>query len=240
MAEDTAARRGNPSFVWRAGQTRRLDMVRHYITLEGKSVLDVGCGVGAYVRQFRSFTPRVFGVDVEEDRLQRAREASPYLALAEAEALPFADASFDVLFSHEVLEHVRDDREALREAVRVVKPGGRIVIFVPNRFFPFETHGVYVRGRYHFGNIPLVNYLPGRLRNHLCPHVRAYTRPGLRRLWADLPVRVVTHRGVYPGFDNIAAARPRLATLLRRVLYFGENTGLAYFGLSHFVVLEKC
>lgn len=239
-SNDMAAKRGNPSYVWRAGQARRLEMVRKHAPVQGRRILDVGCGVGTYVRQFRAYTPAVFGVDVEIDRLARALEASPYLAVAEAEALPFHDRTFDLVFLHEVIEHVRDDRTTIAEACRVARPGGRIVIFAPNRLYPLETHGVYIGGQYHFGNIPLVNYLPNPLRRRFCPHVRAYTWYGLRRLWANLPLQVTVHRVVFPGFDNIAARRPWLAKALRQVLYFAENTYLAHFGLSHFVVLEKC
>ena len=45
--------------------------------------------------------------------------------------------------------------------VRVTGVGGRIVVFVPNRLYPFETHGIYWRGRYRFGNTPLISWLPG-------------------------------------------------------------------------------
>ncbi|MEZ4658484.1 MAG: hypothetical protein R2911_13000 [Caldilineaceae bacterium] len=51
----------------------------------------------------------------------------------------------------------------------MLKPGGRGIIFAPNRFHPFETHGHYWRGQYHFGNTPLINYLPDPLRNRLAP-----------------------------------------------------------------------
>ena len=80
-----------------------------------------------------------------------------------------------------MIEHVTDDAAAAAEMVRVVAPGGRIVIFCPNRLYPFETHGHYWRGRYHFGNTPLINYLPDPLRNRLAPHVRAYTGAGAAR-----------------------------------------------------------
>jgi SAM-dependent methyltransferase len=97
----------------------------------------------------------------------QARLRAPAITLAPAERLPFADASFDVVFSHEVIEHVNDDRLAAAEMVRVCAPAGRIVLFCPNRLYPFETHGHYWRGKYHFGNTPLINWLPGSLRDRL-------------------------------------------------------------------------
>jgi hypothetical protein len=53
---------------------------------------------------------------------------------------------------------------------------------------PFETHGIYWRGKYHFGNIPLVNYLPRKWRDRLAPHVRVYSKRDLEKLFAGLPV----------------------------------------------------
>src|SRR5712692_7771989 len=51
-AAPEAARLGNPSYVWRFGQDRRLDLIERYVTLAGRRVLDLGCGVGEYVRAF--------------------------------------------------------------------------------------------------------------------------------------------------------------------------------------------
>lgn len=240
MQTDKAALRGNPSFVWRAGQERRLEMLRRYAPLEGRRVLDVGCGVGMYTTAFRRFTPHVFGIELELERARAAqlREAG-IVTQAVGEALPFSAASFDVVFSHEVLEHVRDDAQCARELVRVTRPGGRLVIFVPNRLYPFETHGIYWRGQYHFGNKLLVNWLPDSLRDRLAPHVRAYTARSLRRLFAALPVRVVAHTQIYPGYDNVVARRPALGQVIRRVTYLLEQTPLRGFGLSHLLILEK-
>jgi len=235
---EQAALRGNPSFVWRAGQERRLALIRHYAPLEGQRVLDVGCGMGMYTLAFLRYTPHVFGVEIETDRVREARVRAKGVARSVGEALPFADNAFDVVFSHEVLEHVADDRLCAREVVRVARPGGRIVIFVPNRAYFFETHGIYWRGVYRFGNKPLVNWLPDVLRNRLAPHVRAYTGRGLRRLFADLPTRVVVHTQVYPGYDNIVGRLPRLGRYLQHITYTLERTPLRFFGLSHFLVLE--
>ncbi len=236
---DEAARRGHPSYVWRAGQERRLALVRQWARLENARILDAGCGVGIYTGQFRRFSSRVIGVEIDPAAAAQARSRATGVVVAPVEALPFADGSFDVVFSHEVIEHVTDDRRAVAEMVRVLAPAGRLALFCPNRLYPFETHGHYWRGRYYFGNTPLINWLPDPLRNALAPHVRAYTSNGLRNLFKDQPVQIVHHSIIYPGFDNIVARRPGLGRVLRRVLYGLEHTPLQIFGLSHFLVLEK-
>ena len=164
---------GNPSFVWRAGQDRRLALIRRYVSLEGARILDIGCGIGTYVRKLREYADRVYGIDIDPKRVRQG--TVPGLAVAVSERLPFRDASFDLVLLNEVIEHVQDDAATLAEACRVVRPGGHVVIYAPNRLYPFETHGVYLGRRYVFGNIPFVNYLPDALRRRLVPHARAYT-----------------------------------------------------------------
>ena len=230
---------GHPSYVWRSGQDRRLSLIRGYAQLDNRRILDVGCGIGTYVRKFREFSPQVYGVDIDPDKVGEASRTLPNIMMAPAEVLPFADDQFDLVLLHEVIEHVDDDVRAVAEAVRVARPGGRVIIFAPNRHYPFETHGAYFGGRYVFGLIPLVNYLPDEMRKRFCPHVRAYTRGDLQRLCRELPVQIVAHSCVYPGFDNIAARSRLLAGVMRRVLYSLEHTRLHAFGLSHFMVIEK-
>jgi SAM-dependent methyltransferase len=234
-----AALRGEPSYVWRAGQERRLRMI-----LEGAGdlargrVLDNGCGVGMYLRRLAQVADRAYGLELE---FERAREAARQAAVAcgAGEALPFASGRFDLVLSHEVLEHVADDRRALSEIARVLRSGGRAIVFAPNRGYPFETHGVYWRGRYRFGNIPLVNYLPRRLRNRLAPHVRAYRRADLERLLGGLPLRVVRRTIIFGGYDNLIARSPRLGRILRSLLHALERTPLRALGLSHLWILER-
>lgn len=247
MGEEKAIVLGHPSYVWRFGQERRLNLVRRHVSLEGRAILDVGCGMGMYVRAFRRFSDGVHGVDVDGEKLAEAGRELPNLCVSVAEVLPYPDGVFDVVLSHEVIEHVSDDQQALAEAVRVLKrpapgegrPGGRLVIFAPNRLYPFETHGVFWRGSYQAGNIPLVNYLPERWRARFCPHVRAYTRRDLRRLLDGLPVRIAAHTQIFPGYDKIVHRYPAVGSWLRRATYLMERTPLRILGLSHFLVVER-
>ncbi|MFH1086067.1 MAG: class I SAM-dependent methyltransferase [Chloroflexota bacterium] len=238
-SDDKAIALGHPSYVWRAGQERRLRLIQQHVPLQGARILDVGCGLGLYVERLSKHSDQVFGVDIDGDRARAAGAGVPHVCQASAEALPFPDGCFDVVLSNEVLEHVGDEVAALGEAVRVLRPGGKLVLMVPNRLYPFETHGVYWRGRYHFGNVPLVNYLPDIWRNRLAPHVRAYTRRGLTRLLAPHAGSVVVQRCIFAGYDSIAAAHPRLGRWLRRLSYALERTPLQWLGLSHLLVFVK-
>ncbi|MFN8532138.1 MAG: class I SAM-dependent methyltransferase [Dehalococcoidia bacterium] len=240
MQGDKSIALGHPSYVWRFGQERRLALIRDASPLEGRRVLDVGCGVGMYVRAFRRFTDEAYGVEYDRERAVEAGQSLPGIAQSTSEFLPFPDNTFDLVLLHEVIEHVTDDLQTLREAHRVTKWGGVIVVFAPNRLYPFETHGAYLPGRgYVFGNIPFVGYLPDFLRNRVAPHVRAYLPGDIRRLFRGLPGRVVTETAIYPGFDNLIARRPRLGAVLRRVLYALERSPLRWLGLSHYVVVRK-
>lgn len=235
-----AALRGEPSYVWREGQQRRLDMIARAGggRLKGR-ILENGCGVGMYVEHLAPFGGQVTGLEYDFERAAEARTRSARILNAAGEALPFPSGTFDLILSHEVLEHVRDDRAAVREMARTLKPGGRMVIFCPNRGYPFETHGVYWNGSYRFGNIPLVNYLPRIWRDRLAPHVRVYSARDLRQLFEGLPVQFVERTVLFGAYDNIIARFGAAGRLLRAILQFLEQTPLRVFGLSHFWVVEK-
>ncbi|MEZ4611996.1 MAG: hypothetical protein R2838_17425 [Caldilineaceae bacterium] len=110
---------------------------------------------------------------------------------------------------------------------------------MPNRLYPFETHGHYWRGVYHFGNTPLINLSARRLAQPPCaPRARLHGRR-LLDLFVGLPVRVVTLTQIYPGYDNLVYRKPALGKLLRRVTYALEQSPLTVFGISHLLVIKK-
>ena len=145
-----AALRGEPSYVWRHGQERRLKMISRAAgeRLKGR-ILENGCGVGIYLERLSEQSQFAVGLEFDLPRAQEAHTRAPHILNAAGEKLPLPSERFDFILSHEVLEHVEDDRKCVEEMVRVLTPGGRMAVFVPNRGYPFETHGIYWRGEYH-------------------------------------------------------------------------------------------
>jgi SAM-dependent methyltransferase len=84
-----------------------------------------------------------FGIDISEPTVVQARgaftrETGPLrAAAADVRALPFRDASFDAIYSMGTIEHFHETEQAVKEMARVLKPGGRAIIGVPNRHDPF-------------------------------------------------------------------------------------------------------
>ncbi len=108
----------------------------------GMRVLDAGCGGGRHLCEaFRRPGIDVAGVDLNWEDLCKSRgflglfdhepKGNWIVSRADVTALPFSDGAFDVVLCSEVLEHVEDDRRAVRELVRVLKPGGDLVVTVP-------------------------------------------------------------------------------------------------------------
>lgn len=245
---DKAALRGEPSYVWRAGQQRRLDMI---VRAAGKRiqgvVLENGCGVGMYVEHISPFGGQVIGLEYDFERASEAHANSPHIINAAGEFIPLPSGILDLVLSHEVIEHVQNDRAAVCEMIRTLRspdpasgrPGGRAVIFCPNRGYPYETHGIYRQGKYYFGNKLFVNYLPRSLRDKLAPHVRVYSKRDLQKLFEGLPVKFIERTIIFGAYDNIIARFGSLGKVLRSVLQILEKTPLKMFGLSHFWVVEK-
>lgn len=108
-----------------------------------KKVLDVGCGRGFYLKalSFYSFLKEIHGVDINNNYLNIARKICDdkriTIRKANVYSLPYPAKYFDFIIASEILEHLKDDKKALLELKRVLKPEGILVITVPNYNFPF-------------------------------------------------------------------------------------------------------
>jgi len=98
-------------------------------------ILDVGCGTGANLVLLSQFGDAQ-GVDVSPDALAFCGERGlNNVRLGAAEALPYEDGEFDLVTALDVVEHIDDDVAGLREMQRVLRPGGRVLLFVPTFMF---------------------------------------------------------------------------------------------------------
>ncbi len=116
-------------------------------SLVGKRLLEIGSGFGAFIAYSRSEGLPAVGVETDGPTAALARDllranglAAGAVAVAAGEALPFRPDSFDVAFSNSVLEHVHDPAQVIREAVRVLRPGGRLHFIIPSYASFYESH----------------------------------------------------------------------------------------------------
>ena len=128
-------------FIGRRHLVRRL-ILRLSGPADDRRILDAGCGTGGTLDAVADLG-EAWGVDISPDALDFCRERGhTNLKLCPAEALDFPDASFDFVLSCDVLEHLEDDGQALREIRRVLRPGGYGIITVPAHKWLWSAHDI--------------------------------------------------------------------------------------------------
>jgi len=147
----------------------RAEVLARVAGVDGRAVLEIGCGEGM---MFDGAATSPVQMDVSLTRLARAAGKCRYLLCGDGYALPFATASFEIVLLIAVLEHTREPWRVLSEAKRVLKPGGRAIMVVPND----ATMSV---GRL------LLRKFPIRYPDHL-----TFTTPGKMRRWLDGGFRI--------------------------------------------------
>jgi len=154
-------------------------------------ILDAACGRGFVLNFLRQVSAcSLVGQDLEYRYVRRTYDqlADRAVRLLNGDLcrLPFADRAFDKVILAEVLEHLEDDRAGLAEAVRVTRPGGTIVISVPNANYPFCWDPINKTLETLFGT----HIASGPLAGIWAQHVRLYTLDGLATLVENAGLRV--------------------------------------------------
>ncbi len=178
----------------------------------GGRVLEVGSGAGLGLRYLRDHTGGAVGADYTLSLLQQSRAHAPEVLLArsDAQALPFAGASFDLVLMLEMIYYVQDAARALAEARRVLKPGGRILITTPNPDRPDFNPSPFT---YEYPNVPK---LAGWLR------AAGFSET----VYGNFPVKAASSRDrVLAPVRHVAVSlhliprSMRMKALLKRILY---------------------
>jgi SAM-dependent methyltransferase len=142
-----------------------------------RDVLDAGCGTGITLRYIERFG-QVFGVDNQMVALKfcRSRDAK-WLTCAPIEELPFADSSFDIVTCLDVIEHIEDDRRAVAEIVRVIRPGGLLVLTVPAFEVFWSDHDVINHHRRRYRRPQIVQLLGSGMKIDLLSYYNTHLFP---------------------------------------------------------------
>jgi SAM-dependent methyltransferase len=221
----------------------RLGKIDHLI---GGAWLDLGCADGYYATALAEHgADSVVGLEPSAELVTRANSLphpdSVTFLHGEGERLPFADQSFDGVLLNEVLEHVADDASTLREIHRVLRPGGTLALFSPNRWFPFEGHGARWSDTKVLSHrpVPLMPYLPKRLTNRVAT-ARNYWPGEMADLVRDAGLQV-DHRGwALAQFEQYPWLPERLAVWYRDNLARVEASPLGrLFAVSTFIVARR-
>ncbi len=231
---------------------RRLQVARPFLPECPCKLLDCGCGSGGYVQAFNSLTGiETHGLEYEEEKVRLARhqkgvEAERVLQ-GDIQNMPYEDGYFDAVLLNEVLEHIPDQHKGLSEVHRILRPGGILLIFSPNRYYPFETHGVYLKrsGKRLPHYVPFIPWIPLSLGQKFLNYPARNYWPGELSVLVEQQGFRVLHRDyLWQTFENISGAQPhwmrRMSGLLRKMSFYLEHVPLVRrMGLSQFLALEK-
>jgi SAM-dependent methyltransferase len=230
---------------------KRLRYIRSYSLAEDTRFLDCGCGAGDYVFELvEQFGLDAYGLEFDTQKVGQAKLQPKHgfrISQGDVQATGYDSDCWDCVMLNEVLEHVPDDRAALREVNRILKPGGLLFVFSPNRWFPFETHGVHLKrsGRHIPPWYPFVPYIPLGIGNRFLEYwARNYWQSELRLLVSSAGFSIIRTGFIWQTFEGISQGQPAVLTfarpVLRKLANFLESLPfVSRFGVSQVLVCRK-
>jgi ubiquinone/menaquinone biosynthesis C-methylase UbiE len=163
----------------------------------GRTLLEVGCGIGTDLVRFAQGGARVTGVDLSSTAIDLAQRnfalhdvAPEELRVANGEALPYADHTFDVVYGHGVIQYTADAPRLIAECHRVLKPGGEGIFMVYNRISWLNAMSKLMKVQLEHEDAPVLKkYSIGEFRALLSPFADVRIVP------ERFPVKSRLHKG---------------------------------------------
>ncbi len=222
---------------------RRVRLVGSILKASGGHLLDFGCGNGAQTLLLVPGFQRVTGVDINDNFLAGFRaslEGSPLaqdidLLATGGQPVELPTASVDVATSFTVLEHVPDEMFVLKDLHRLLKPGGRLVLTVPNRWWVFETHGADLP-LLPWNRVPLVSWWPKKLHDRWA-RARIYTKGDIVQLVEAAGFQVDEVFYLTAPMDMIPGKTAR--ELARNTVFRGDRTPFPFLATEIFVAATR-
>lgn len=234
--------RGKPAAYGQEIVKRRFRLAQQLASFQNKTVLDFGCGNGAQTVQFAEAGCRIVAVDIDVEDLNTLRrhvheeEIRTIQPLRyDGARLPLAEASMDLVLSFEVLEHVPNEDAALREILRVLKPGGELILSVPNKGWLFETHGAHLP-LLPWNRVPFFSWLPHFIHRRFAK-ARIYRKRDIVRLLQRHGFEIMSTQYVTAPMDVIKS--PQLKRLARRLLFGKDATRWSFLATAILVHGKK-
>lgn len=218
----------------------RVDRVSKYLSGHW---LDFGCAEGGYDEELLSRgLDAITGIDIEALRIADAQNRhlpnARYVSF-DGSTVPFGDASFDGVFMNEVIEHVADQRQALSEIFRVLRPGGVLTLLAPNRWFPVEGHPLAIGSKLTDCPSPFIPWLPELLTKNFTT-ARNYWPGQLERHVKDAGFSVEEVGFLFPTLERFPVLPAGgVAWYQRRFQRLDRMRVVRRFGISTMVVGKK-
>ena len=225
--------RGSPAF-FRSVEEHRYEVYAPWLkeavgfqSFGGRRLLEIGPGLGTDHAQFARAGAQTYAIDLTTTHLDLTRrrfaleQLETRLARADAESLPFAEASFDVVYSFGVLHHTPDTLKAVEEARRVLKPGGVAIVSLYHRHSAFHWVALVLCRGIRRGELwtrgykrMLADIEQGARESGAAPLVKVLSRRQCRRLFAGF--QQVAVRSDHIDFAHVFPSRPPSPPARRR------------------------
>ena len=188
-------------------KNRRKKLLKLIRKLRFSSFADIGCEKGYFSKVVAGYCSEIYAVDIdkrnvdsaksliEQVKKNRNKNLKAHYIVSDAQNIRMKDNSVDLAFSSHVLEHLPNPRKGLSELVRITKPGGKIIVSVPN-----EKFVLFVKETLH---IFYMSFLLGNLAKGLAKgHLHVFDKKLIRRIAKDR-ARIVSMRYDYPFFRSL-------------------------------------